>query len=231
MAAGKYKMGAAMMMVAAFLALFHTSAAQTTHTVGGTTGWTVPSSSSFYSSWASSQTFKVGDFLEFDFSTGVHTVAKVTQAAYDACNTGTTISVTTTGPANVTIDSAGTHYYICTVGQHCSLGQKLAVTATTTTSASPAPQPAAATPPSSSAPTPTSRAAAPTPTASAKTPKAAPTPSSPSGTATPPSTSSTTPTVSSTPTSSPTTPSSSAPPAAVAGLFFSFLSVALAFLY
>ncbi|XP_070026673.1 blue copper protein-like [Nicotiana sylvestris] len=36
------------------------------------------------------------------------------------------------GPANVTLDFAGDHYYICTFGRHCQNGQKLAITVPST---------------------------------------------------------------------------------------------------
>ena len=65
--------------------------------------------------------------VEFEFTTGAHDVAKVTKAAFDACNSTNPISHKTTGPANFTLDTSGEHYFICTVGTHCSLGQKLAV--------------------------------------------------------------------------------------------------------
>ena len=48
----------------AVAALIHGSAAQSTHTVGDTTGWAIPSTdSAFYSTWAASQNFSVDDIL------------------------------------------------------------------------------------------------------------------------------------------------------------------------
>jgi hypothetical protein len=47
----------------AVAALIHSSAAQSTYTVGDTTGWTVPPGSAFYSTWAASKNFSVGDIL------------------------------------------------------------------------------------------------------------------------------------------------------------------------
>lgn len=37
--------------------------AQRAHIVGGTTGWTIPPSTTFYTTWASRETFQVGDVL------------------------------------------------------------------------------------------------------------------------------------------------------------------------
>ena len=48
----------------AIAALIQTSVAQTTHTVGDTTGWAIPTGDpAFYSSWAANQTFNVGEIL------------------------------------------------------------------------------------------------------------------------------------------------------------------------
>lgn len=44
--------------------LLHGTAAQTRHVVGGGTGWTIPSGgASTYTTWASNQSFNVGDTL------------------------------------------------------------------------------------------------------------------------------------------------------------------------
>ncbi|KAI8565628.1 hypothetical protein RHMOL_Rhmol03G0274600 [Rhododendron molle] len=69
--------------------------------------------------------------------------------AYEGCTKTNTISLETNGPTNITLSTAGEHYYICTVGNHCSGGQKLAinVTANTTTSTPPPPGTTAASPP------------------------------------------------------------------------------------
>jgi len=96
--------------------------------VGDTTGWTPPSGgAAFYTSWAAKHNFSVGDILVFNFTTGVHDLATVSQVAFDACNTSSNITLTKTGPANFTLNSTGNYYFICTFPQHCSRGQKLAI--------------------------------------------------------------------------------------------------------
>ncbi|GAV82495.1 Cu_bind_like domain-containing protein [Cephalotus follicularis] len=95
------------------------------YTVGGSRGWTNVNNASFYSDWEEGISFNVGDVLIFNFATGVHDVATVTKADYDACNTANTITTVTTGPARVTLNAAGEHYYICTFTGHCSGGQKI----------------------------------------------------------------------------------------------------------
>lgn len=218
---------------------FYNTAAQTTHTVGGTLGWAVPSNGpSAYTTWASGQTFRVGDVLIFNFTSGAHTVAEVSQAAYGPCTTTNPISVTATGPARLTLNAPGTHYYICTVGSHCQLGQKLTINVRPATSATPAPAPANNAPAASPTASPTSSPTmAPTPSTTVTPPTSSPTPSqsdvspptplttgdqSPSGSTTPSPTGSTT--------LPPPSPSGVGSSYAV-GVPFTLLAVALAFFY
>lgn len=124
------------------------------YVVGDTTGWAVPSSSNFYTTWVNGKNFSLGDVLEFNFMTGQHDVATVNKTSYDACSIANTITTVNTGPYNYTINSTGTHYFICTFsnGGHCSGGQKLAISVGNSTSdASPGSPP---TTPSSSPPPP-----------------------------------------------------------------------------
>nr|GLL29232.1 umecyanin-like [Ipomoea trifida] len=114
--------------------------AQTVHAVGDTIGWIVPpGGAAVYSKWASADTFKVGDILEFNFMTGRHDVLEVAKESFDACTTDKAIGTSLTdGPAHVTLNSTGVHYYICTIGAHCKLGQKLAVTVSSDSGGPPA---------------------------------------------------------------------------------------------
>lgn len=69
-------------------------------------------------------------------------MVEVSKAEFDSCNsTNSNNTVRTSSPANYTLDSAGSHYFICTVQGHCSLGQKLAINVTNTTSPTPVPAP------------------------------------------------------------------------------------------
>lgn len=92
-------------------------------------------------------------FAVFNFTTGAHTAAQVTKAAYDACTTTKPIAIWTTGPASVKLNSTGPHYYLCTIPSHCNpLGQKVAITVVAATATSPAsaPSPTGAPAPGSS---------------------------------------------------------------------------------
>ncbi|KAF9615831.1 hypothetical protein IFM89_026671 [Coptis chinensis] len=125
------------------VALVGGAAAQRTHDVLDTTGWIIPQGDpDAYNKWAASKTFGVGDTLVFNFASGRHDVAEVPKAAYDACTKTSNIGpVLTSSPAKVTLEKAGAHYYICTFGQHCSNGQKLAINVTGSASSGPTTSP------------------------------------------------------------------------------------------
>ncbi|XP_044464943.1 umecyanin-like [Mangifera indica] len=107
------------------------------YTVGDTTGWTRPSDSTFYTTWVASKTFRIGDFLVFNFATGSHDVAIVTVDAYNSCNVSNTIQVLPTGPVTLSLNTTGEHYYMCTIAGHCAGGQKLAVNVVANTASGP----------------------------------------------------------------------------------------------
>ncbi|KAJ0864985.1 putative Blue (type 1) copper binding protein [Helianthus annuus] len=166
-----------MMLIVASMQM-HSSLAQTRHVVGGDAlGWNIPSNgAAAYTTWASQQTFNVGDTLFFNFTTGFHNVAEVSQAAYGPCTTANPISTITTGPATVTLTAAGPHYYICTVGTHCQIGQKLSINVSAATATPPTTPPPAS--PPTTPPTTTPTPPAPTPVSPPTTnPSPAPAPS------------------------------------------------------
>ncbi|PON63209.1 Blue (type 1) copper protein, binding site [Parasponia andersonii] len=155
----------------AAVAMLQSSAVATTFFVGDSANWVIPSSPNFYSNWAANKTFKVGDILVFNFVSTQHNVAEVTKANYDACNGASPISIQTSSPVNITLQKTGEHYYICTVGSHCSAGQKLDINVTG--ASSPAPQPSSPSPSSSPSPVP-ARTPAPAPKTSSPSPVPAP---------------------------------------------------------
>ncbi|KAH8506352.1 hypothetical protein H0E87_013251 [Populus deltoides] len=158
----------------AIAALIQTSLAQTTHTVGDTTGWAIPTGDlAFYSSWAANQTFNVGEILVFNFMANAHDVAKVTKADYDACTSSSPISLVETSPARINLDASGEHYFICNFTGHCSAGQKMMINVSAASS-SPSPAPQTSSPaPQPSTPTPQS---SPSPQPSTPTPQSSPSP-------------------------------------------------------
>ncbi|KAI3670914.1 hypothetical protein L1987_87558 [Smallanthus sonchifolius] len=195
---------------------FHGTLAQTTHVVGDSLGWTIPpGGAAAYTTWASQQTFTVGDTLVFNFTNGQHDVAEVVAANYEPCTSTTPISLATTSPASLTLTTAGTHYYICTFTSHCQIGQKLTinVSASATTPTTPA-SPPTTTPPST---TPITPASPPTTTPTLPTEPCPPT-SSPSSSPSSP------------PTTTPLPPPSSGAPSFTVVIPATFLAIGLAFL-
>ncbi|KAK4481181.1 hypothetical protein RD792_012062 [Penstemon davidsonii] len=161
------RLNVVMCMIMVLASVLHVSLAQTTHTVGNGLGWLVPpGGEAAYRTWAASQTFTVGDVLVFNFTTGTHDVAEVSREAYNSCNSTSPISMSTNGPTNITLTSAGEHHFICTFTRHCDLGQRLAINVTASSSPAPAPEPA--TPPPGAAPE-----TAPSPTVPASPPPSA----------------------------------------------------------
>jgi len=67
---------------------------------------------------------------DFNFFTGSHTVVMVTSKdAYDNCdsNLDKNAKEFKTGPAEILLANEGEVFFFCIVGNHCSLGQKLAI--------------------------------------------------------------------------------------------------------
>ncbi|CAI9753630.1 unnamed protein product [Fraxinus pennsylvanica] len=164
-----------------FAAMVQYIGAQTVHVVGDSVGWDIPPNSSVsYANWASGKNFMVGDILVFNFMTNQHDLLQVPKSSYDACSDDNAIgNAITTGPANVTLDSSGEHYYICTFGSHCQVGQKLAITVSSTPGSNP---PTSSPPTTPTTPSPTSTQ----PDACAPTPSSTPNAGGPTASATPP---------------------------------------------
>ncbi|KAJ9688682.1 hypothetical protein PVL29_014371 [Vitis rotundifolia] len=195
--AGRVNMVLVVLVAASVL---HRTAAKT-YVVGNELYWRVPPNTTAYSTWASAYTFRVGDTLVFNFTTGLHDVAKVTQKAFDACNSSSPLTLLNNGPANYTLNSTGENYFFCTVDSHCSQGQKLSISVSASSNESPASPP----PPGT------------TSTPSPPPPGTTSTPSPP-----PPGTTST---------HSPPPPPSSAPSLAAATISVIFMSIATGFLW
>ncbi|OIS96285.1 PREDICTED: cucumber peeling cupredoxin-like [Nicotiana attenuata] len=144
--------------------LIQVTTAQMIHVVGDNIGWSIPNNgATAYTNWASQKTFRVGDVLVFNFATNQHDMMQVPNGSFDACGSQNAIGdPIMTGPANVTLDSPGDHYYICTFGRHCQAGQKLAITVSGTSTP-------AANPQNPSSPSPVSTPVVPSPSSSNQT--------------------------------------------------------------
>ncbi|GJM96026.1 hypothetical protein PR202_ga12830 [Eleusine coracana subsp. coracana] len=86
--------------------------------------WVAESKRTLYSAWAANKTFLVGDNLVFRFEMGFYDVVQVSRGEYDEC----TYKAFSGSPAVVPLDFAGVRYYVCSLGNYCSLGVKFYVT-------------------------------------------------------------------------------------------------------
>ncbi|XP_028753912.1 stellacyanin-like [Neltuma alba] len=113
-------------IIVALSLLFSATEARQYH-VGDSFGWNTPPNQTFYSDWASSKTFFVGDSLVFNW-TGNQNVADVTMAEYNNCTDVTSVF---TGPSGtvftINLLNPGRRYFICTVDDHCERGQKFSI--------------------------------------------------------------------------------------------------------
>ncbi|KAJ4729978.1 blue copper protein [Melia azedarach] len=128
----------------------------TNYTVGGPNGgWDITTD---LQSWASSQSFLVGDNLIFLYGPNSHNVLEVSKADYDSCQPSSVIQSYKDGSTVIKLSSPGKRYFICGIMGHCSQGMKLEIN-TLATSSPPAPSPA--TPPAATPVTPAPQASPP----------------------------------------------------------------------
>ncbi|XP_054820415.1 umecyanin-like [Prosopis cineraria] len=129
------------------LSLLFAATEATEYNVGGSFGWNTPPNQTFYSDWASSKTFFVGDSLVFNLTENQN-FADVTMADYNSCSTNTD-PFAGNGPSRIvfTVDllHPGPRYFISTVDNHCARGQKFSINVEKPFSFGPSPS---ATPPS-----------------------------------------------------------------------------------
>jgi len=112
-----------------------------------------------YGTWASSKKFLTGDSIVFKYSAAQHDVLEVSKADYDSCTTTGAITTSKTGDDTVLLSAAGTRYFICGVGSHCSNGMKVTIDVGSGSSPSP-PSPASGPSASNSPPPPPGSSAA-----------------------------------------------------------------------
>ncbi|XP_028753953.1 umecyanin-like [Neltuma alba] len=106
------------------LSLLFAATEATKYNVGGSFGWNIPPNQTFYSEWASSKTFVVGDSLVFNLTENQN-FADVTMADYNNCSTKTNPYAGTV--FMVDLLHPGPRYFITTVDDHCERGQKFSI--------------------------------------------------------------------------------------------------------
>ncbi|XP_071710113.1 mavicyanin-like [Rutidosis leptorrhynchoides] len=95
------------------------------HVVGGKQGW---DESTDFDTWASGETFKVGDTLVFKYSP-MHTVAELgSESDYKKCDVGSATNSMSDGNSVVKLTKAGTRYFACGTSGHCGQGMKVKIT-------------------------------------------------------------------------------------------------------
>ncbi|KAL0399861.1 UNVERIFIED_CONTAM: Uclacyanin 1 [Sesamum radiatum] len=167
------------------------------YTVGAPNGgW---DQSTDLTTWASSQTFLVGDNLIFQYTTN-HDVTEVSKPDFDSCSASNPLQPPHSGGLTlIPLTSAGTRYFICGSAGHCLGGMKVQIDILAASSPPPSttpslpPPPPPATPPPSITPsipppppaTPPTAPPPPSTTPSVPTPSPRTAPSSPSPPPTP----------------------------------------------
>ncbi|KAJ3681801.1 hypothetical protein LUZ60_014374 [Juncus effusus] len=116
-------MASAQAFVVFFLALAIATEAKD-YVVGDSQGW---STGVDYNTWASANTFNVGDSLVFQYG-ALHSVNEVSESDYSACSASNAINSYGNQNTKITLATPGTRYFICGASGHCSEGMKLAVT-------------------------------------------------------------------------------------------------------
>ncbi|KAJ0968285.1 hypothetical protein J5N97_025202 [Dioscorea zingiberensis] len=119
----------------------------TDYNVGDAQGWDLNVN---YANWVSGKTFKVGDNLVFKYTSN-HNLEEVNQADYNSCSSNNVIRLFNSGDT-IPLNTTGSRYFICGIGNHCTQGMKLTVSVS----------PAASSPPPSTTPSPPSSSPPPT---------------------------------------------------------------------
>ncbi|KAE8075758.1 hypothetical protein FH972_014446 [Carpinus fangiana] len=110
------------------------------YVVGGPNGgWDTTTS---LQTWASSQSFSVGDNLIFQYAPN-HDVLEVSKADYDSCQASNAIQSYNGGATTIPLSSPGNRYFICGTMGHCSQGMKVEIDTLASSAAPPASSPSA----------------------------------------------------------------------------------------
>ncbi|PVH61997.1 hypothetical protein PAHAL_3G174700, partial [Panicum hallii] len=119
---------APLLLSAVVASLVPGSTAGVYHIVGAGKGWRMPPNKTYYDDWARTRHISIGDKLMFLYRSGVHNIVEVpTRALFDACSMRNITSRYQNGPTIIELTQPGQRYYFCGVGEHCEVGQKLAI--------------------------------------------------------------------------------------------------------
>ncbi|KAJ7975348.1 Blue copper protein [Quillaja saponaria] len=98
--------------------------ARETHIVGDGGGWSLFTDSN---NWAEGKEFHVGDFLVFNYESGLHNVLQVNSTAYEGCIKDPYIQIFNSGNDSLLLSEVDRIWFICGVTDHCENGQKLSI--------------------------------------------------------------------------------------------------------
>ncbi|XP_038886132.1 mavicyanin [Benincasa hispida] len=134
----KMKRDVFVVIVAAVALMAEKGLADQRHVVGGSQGW---QESVDFDSWASAQTFKVGDQIVFKYDSGLHSVVELPdESSYKKCDIGNSVETKSSGNDAIKLTKSGTRYFACGTIGHCSQGMKVKIhIATGTASSTPSP--------------------------------------------------------------------------------------------
>ncbi|CAK9326182.1 unnamed protein product [Citrullus colocynthis] len=125
---------AVFVMIAAVAVMEEKVLADQRHMVGGSQGW---EESVDFDSWASAQTFKVGDQIVFKYNSGLHSVVELPdESSYKNCDIGNAIESKSSGNDAIKLTKSGTRYFACGTIGHCSQGMKVKIKIATGTASS-----------------------------------------------------------------------------------------------
>ncbi|CAI8603957.1 unnamed protein product [Vicia faba] len=95
--------------------------------VGDSAGWVIPPYPTYYTSWSDSHIIREGDTLEFNFDTKFYNLIQVSKSEYEHCTALEPLKVFYTSPINFPLKEKDVYYFICSVSNYCSLGQKIII--------------------------------------------------------------------------------------------------------
>ncbi|EYU45397.1 hypothetical protein ABFS82_06G007600 [Erythranthe guttata] len=115
-----------LLLLVILVTVFEKRALAKKHVVGGSQGW---DESTDFDSWASAQTFNVGDELEFKYTPGLHSVVELgSESALKSCDVGSSLNSLSSGSDTIKLSKAGTRYFACGTSGHCGQGMKVKIT-------------------------------------------------------------------------------------------------------
>ncbi|CAL5209012.1 unnamed protein product [Lathyrus oleraceus] len=95
--------------------------------VGDSAGWIIPPYPTYYTCWTDSHFIREGDSLEFNFDTKFYNLIQVSKSEYEHCTALEPLKVFNTSPINFPLKEIDVYYFICSVSNYCTLGQKIMI--------------------------------------------------------------------------------------------------------